>query len=184
MTDYTEKPEESNKEDLAASAEDALPIYSELIVEPVELPAEVEVVVDEAEILVVDDAPVPAPAPPARKKHADPIKVEIEDAENSLPTPSGPAVVGLGETDIVKVSSIVYRNEAARKSLSVHHLQRRLGELGYEDARKDKDGYFGPLTRRAVALFQEQNKLEPNGEVSLVTLKKLFKDDPNVDVQP
>ena len=179
MTDYTEKPEESI-EAAPGLVEDI--VVAGVETEPVEIVAE-DIVIPEEPVVIIE-SPVPAPATPAVKKHADPVKVELEDIENSLPKPAGPAVVGTGERDVVKVSSIVYKNEIARKSLSVHHLQRRLLELGYADAGKDKDGYYGALTRRALVMFQQQNKLDPDGVASLVTLKTLFKDDPNVDVQP
>lgn len=154
MSDYTENPEKSS---------DAETLPEE--VEVVEVVVEPEVVVE-------------------KKKHADPVAVSSEDIENSLPTPAGPAVVGLGEKDAVKVSSIIFKNEYARKSLSVHHLQRRLSEVGFVDAAKDKDGYFGDYTRRALRLFQQSAGLDPDGEVSLATLNKLFDGDPNVIVEP
>lgn len=164
MTDYTENPEESLE---PAATEEVAPLA-----EAVELPAPVEEVV-----------PLEEPAPKL-KKHADPVPVTLDDINSSLPTPAGPAVVSNAERDIVKASAIVYKNEVARKSLSVHHLQRRLVELGFQDASKDKDGYFGLLTRRALVLFQEKNGLDPDGVASIGTLTKLFKDDPNVEIQP
>lgn len=186
MTDYTEKPEISL--DAPAAEEDALaePIFAAVDDEPVDVSEEI-VIAEDPVIEVIEqavEAPVPADPKPAKKKHADPVPVTIEDIENLLPTPAGPAVVGNGERDVVKVSSIIYKNEVARKSLSVHHLQRRLFELGYDDAGKDKDGYFGPLTRRALVIFQEKNGLDPNGVPSIATLEKLFAGDPNVEIQP
>lgn len=186
MTDYTEKPEKSLE--APAVGEDALAeVIFAAVEEPAIVPAEDIVIAEDPIVEVIEqvvEAPIPATPKPAKKKHADPIAVTIEDIENSLPTPAGPAVVGNGERDVVKVSSIIYKNEVARKSLSVHHLQRRLLELGYEDAGKDKDGYYGPLTRRALVIFQEKNGLDPDGVPSMTTLTKLFAGDPNVEIQP
>lgn len=178
MSDYTENPEKSLD---AAAAEEEV-IFAAVESEPVAVVEEI-VLADEP-VVVIEEAPIPAPPAPVKKKHADPVKVELADIENSLPKPAGPAVVSNGEKDVVKVSAIVFQNNLSRKSLSVHHLQRRLGELGYADALRDKDGYFGVLTRRALMLFQEQNNLDSDGVASMATLKKLFTDDPNVDLQP
>lgn len=184
MTDYTDNSEKSFEletpaaevevaevvtAEVAAEVEVEAEALAEPIVEPVDAPSE-EVVV--------------AAPTPTKKKHADPVKVDSEDLGKELPAPAGPAVVGNGEKDVVKASSIIYKNEVARKSLSVHHLQRRLGELGYSDATRDKDGYFGPLTRRALVMFQQANNLDPNGVASVITLEKLFTGDPNVEVKP
>jgi hypothetical protein len=178
MSNYTENPEES----LDAPVEVEEVIFAG--VEEEIVPAAEEIVLVEEPVAVVEEAPIPAPPAPVKKKHADPVKVELADIENSLPTPAGPAVVSNSEKDTVTASSIIFQNNLSRKSLSVHHLQRRLGELGYADALRDKDGYFGVLTRRALMLFQQQNNLDPDGVASLVTLKKLFTDDPNVDLLP
>lgn len=140
----------------------------------------------EAVVEVVEEAPKPAPAPakpePVKAKYAAPVAVTIEDIENSKPTPAGPAVVSNKDVDDVFLSKIIYKNLYARKSLSVHHLQRRLNELGYVDAVKDKDGYYGDHTKSAVAKFQTENKLEGEGMVNARTLLILFTGDPNVTV--
>lgn len=130
---------------------------------------------------VVENIPAPKPAPP--KKYADPVKVDDLSLAASLPSPAGPAVVSTNSQDVVRVSAIVYRNDLARKSLSVHHLQRRLVELGFTDAGRDKDGYFADHTRSALAAFQNSVGFDPDGEVSLAVLTKLFDGDPNVVVE-
>ena len=117
-----------------------------------------------------------------KKKVAEPVAVDIEAVRNSLPKPAGDAVVGNGVVDTVKVSSIVYKNLYAKKSLSVHHLQRRLGELGYAEALSEKDGWFGDKTKLALAKFQQDNRVGAKGVPDLATLKKLFAGDPNVEV--
>lgn len=70
----------------------------------------------------------------------------------------------------------------ARKSLTVHHLQRRLTELGYGEASSDKDGWYGDLTMEAVKAFQGDNRLEATGVMDADTLRRIFKGDPNVKV--
>jgi hypothetical protein len=117
-----------------------------------------------------------------KKKIADPVAVDIEAVRESLPKPAGDAVVGNGVVDTVKLSAIVYKNLYAKKSLSVHHLQRRLGELGYAEALSDKDGWFGDRTKLALARFQSSKKVGADGVPDLATLKKLFAGDPNVEV--
>ena len=134
----------------------------------------------------VAQTPKPAPAKPAtskpEQKYATPVAVTLDDIENLRPVPAGPAVVSNKEVDDVHLSRIIYKNLYSRKSLSVHHLQRRLDELGYTEALEDKDGYYGDKTKSAIANFQNENKLEGNGTVDAKTLTLLFTGDPNVNV--
>jgi peptidoglycan hydrolase-like protein with peptidoglycan-binding domain len=116
------------------------------------------------------------------KKYADPTPVNINRVRDALPAPAGPAVVSNGVTDEVKLSACVYRNQYARKSLTVHHLQRRLGELGYAVALSDRDGWYGDPTRIAVLNFQEKNGIEGDGIVDAATFSAIFAGDPNVTV--
>lgn len=117
-----------------------------------------------------------------KKKVAQPVAVDIESIRDSLPQPAGDAVVGNGVVDTVKLSSIVYKNLYAKKSLSVHHLQRRLNEFGYSEAYQDRDGWFGDKTKKALAKFQLNNKVGADGVPDLKTLNKLFAGDPNVEI--
>jgi hypothetical protein len=128
----------------------------------------------------------------------EPIVVEVEDAEEpAAPEPEPepkprdipaakaaptPHVVGSGEYDDVFLNRCVYKNVYARKSLTVHHLQRRLGELGYGDATADRDGWYGDLTKESVKQFQGDNKLEDTGIVDATTFERVFAGDPNVRV--
>jgi hypothetical protein len=136
----------------------------------------------------INDETPPAMATPitstksVAKKIAQPVAVNIEAVRDSLPQPAGEAVVGNGVVDTVSVSSIVYKNLYAKKSLSVHHLQRRLNELNYTEAYEDRDGWFGDKTKSALARFQADNKVGANGVPDLDTLKKLFAGDPNVEI--
>lgn len=147
-----------------------------------------EVVESVVEVVVEDVVEEPTPKPaelvakPKRSKIAEPVAVDLEKVRAELPQPLGEHVVSNGIVDEVSISKIVYRNVHARKSLSVHHLQRRLNELGYEDAFKDQDGWFGDNTRTALVKFQEQNKLDASGTVSRSVLELLFKGDSNVIV--
>lgn len=135
------------------------------------------------DIEVVEVVEVEKPEPKfENKKIADPVAVDIEAVRDSLPKPAGDAVVGNGVVDTVKLSTVVYKNLYAKKSLSVHHLQRRLSELGYSEAFQDKDGWFGNKTKLALAKFQQDNKVGADGNPDLETLKKLFAGDPNVEV--
>ena len=124
----------------------------------------------------VSDAPeadtAPAPHEPPRSQPT---------TSKRKPSPRGQAVSG-SDTDEVRLSLIVFKNPAARKSLSVHHLQRRLAELGYRDAGTDKDGWYGDLTLKAVAEYQRDNGLAGDGAVNMPTLEHLFADDSNVTV--
>lgn len=98
-----------------------------------------------------------------------------------VPSPTGQAVGG-GDVDTVYLSKCVFKNSAARKSLSVHHVQRRLSELGYRDAYTDKDGWYGDLTKAAVLAYQRDCGIAGDGIIDADTLNSLFEDDPNVDV--
>jgi len=113
--------------------------------------------------------PEPAPAPKAK------AKVRVEDTEAAH-------VVGLGDKDEVLLAQCVYKNMYARKSLTVHHLQRRLAELGYGDASADLDGWYGDLTKESVRQYQGDNNLEATGVMDAETFKRIFKGDPNVMV--
>ena len=64
----------------------------------------------------------------------------------------------------------------------MHHLQRRLVELGYKDAEGDKDGWYGELTAMAVKDYQKDCGLEPTGMIDADTFTKVFANDPNVEV--
>ena len=115
-------------------------------------------------------------------KYAAPVAVTREDIENYLPTPAGPAVVGSGEVDDVILSSCVYKNDANRRSLTVYHVQRRLIELELLKDGLVKAGYYGDLTKQAVAVFQANNGIPGDGLMDAVTFAALFEGDPSVRV--
>lgn len=126
-----------------------------------------DVVVEEVEEEVVVAAPV----------------VEVVEQKSSSAPKSAYAVVSGKDKDDVRLSSIVFENIKAKKSLSVHHLQRRLNEWGYASAYLDRDGWYGTLTRDAVYAFQKDHGLTV-GTLDLATLNAIFEGDNNVRVLP
>ena len=139
-----------------------------------------EPVVEAAPAAVVEETPAPAPAPAPEHK---PEPAPAQQKTGKTRTPSRPgAVVGLTDKDPVSLAACVIKNKFNRKSLSVHHVQRRLEELGYRDAGTDKDGWYGDLTVMAVKEFQSDEGLDATGAVDMRTLEALFHDDPNVTV--
>lgn len=91
-------------------------------------------------------------------------------------------VVSGGETDAVFLKQCVFENKYARKSLTIHHVQRRLTELGYPDAAADRDGWYGQLTKSAVEQYQQAHQLVPTGIIDEKTFVSIFAGDPNVTV--
>lgn len=92
-------------------------------------------------------------------------------------------VVSGNATDDVFLESCVFKNQYARKSLTVHHVQRRLAELGFKDADSDKDGWYGDLTRLSVEQFQKAKGIEGDGLMNAATFSALFAGDSNVTVR-
>jgi len=139
-------------------------------VQPEEAQSVEEIIIEaEVEAPVVEDAIVEAPV------------VDIPAVAVETPVPSAPkAAVSGADTDEVYLANCVYKNKAARKSLTVHHLQRRLVELGYNEAMTDKDGWLGDETKTAIEKFQKLEGLEPNGTVDEATFLAIFKGDMNV----
>lgn len=132
----------------------------------------------EPAVVVEEPSPTPEPEPepePAPAPKAKPAPVVVEEA-------AATHVVGSGDKDEVYLKQCVYKNMYARKSLTVHHLQRRLAELGYSDAAADRDGWYGDLTKESVKAFQGDNKLEATGVMDADTFKRIFAGDPNVKV--
>ena len=126
------------------------------------------------EPVVVAEEPVAVIEEPAVNKKA---------ARNATPTPSPVRhVVSGGDTDDVYLDKCVFKNTFARKSLTIHHVQRRLVELGYRDAGSDKDGWYGDLTQMSIAAFQKDRSLAGEGCMNSETLVALFDGDQNVTV--
>lgn len=128
---------------------------------------EVEVT-DIPESDAVETVEAPAPEPEKKEKVVAPT------------TPN--AVVGKEATDVVYMSKCVFKNSTARKSLTVHHLQRRLAELGYKNAAADKDGWYGDLTLMDVAAYQTSRGFNGEGMMNAETFAAIFEGDHNVTV--
>jgi peptidoglycan hydrolase-like protein with peptidoglycan-binding domain len=120
------------------------------------------------------------------KQYKQPVAVTPEELKAAIeaeyPTPAGPAVVSNNAVDDVKLSSCVFKNVHNRKSLTVHHLQRRLAELGYDLALQDADGYYADWTKVAVMSYQMDHGFTATGMVDAATLEKIFTNDPNVRI--
>jgi hypothetical protein len=146
-------------------------------------------VVDEAPAVIIDIPAAPAPEP-VEVEEPKPVVVEEPKPEpvpevKPIPVVTKPAekhVVGTGDTDDVYLAKCVYKNIYERKSLTIHHLQRRLEELGYKDVVGDKDGWLGELTMMSVEKFQKDKGLAATGKVDADTFRKIFEGDTNVNV--
>jgi hypothetical protein len=148
-------------------------------------------VVDDSPTVVIDIPAAPAPEPveveepkPVAVEEPEPEPVVVPEVE-PIPVVAKPAekhVVGTGDTDDVYLAKCVYKNIYERKSLTIHHLQRRLEELGYKDVVGDKDGWLGELTMISVEKFQKDKGLAATGKVDAETFKKIFEGDTNVNV--
>lgn len=107
--------------------------------------------------------------------------VEKKAKRDAAPSPVRHVVSG-NDTDDVYLGKCVYKNTFARKSLTVHHVQRRLVELGYRDAGSDKDGWYGDLTQMSIAAFQKDRSFAGEGCMNSETFVALFDGDQNVTV--
>jgi peptidoglycan hydrolase-like protein with peptidoglycan-binding domain len=123
-----------------------------------------------------------APLPPKRYKEA--IPVDMNKYIESLPKPATPSVVSGKEVDDVSLSALVYKNQLSKKSLSVHHLQRRLNELGYTTAFLDKDGWLGDGTKIAIEQFRKDRDLLGTDLIDAETLQALFSEDIGINLIP
>lgn len=87
------------------------------------------------------------------------------------------AVVGKGDRDRVLASA---RNGSG-KSLSVHHIQRRLVEWGHgRDVYRDRDGFWREGTSAAFSAFAKSQGLSDAEHVEI--LRALFENDGNVEI--
>jgi peptidoglycan hydrolase-like protein with peptidoglycan-binding domain len=118
------------------------------------------------------------PTPP--KKEAEPAPVSAPP--KSLAPRTAYAVVSGKNQDDVHLSKAVYKNTARKRSLTVHHIQRRLTEWGHYDAFLDKDGFYGDSTKKSVIEFQDRMGIIATGLMDIETMTKLFENDTNVVV--
>ena len=151
----------------------------EINIEPtddIEVDAPVEVVEEEVLAPVVEpeqvivEEPTPEPTP-------EPVVVEQLKASHQV----SHAVSGEDVDDVI-LANCIYKNVYARKSLTVHHLQRRLIELGYKDADADKDGWLGDETVASIKDFQADKGMDVTGSVDADTFTKIFEGDVHVNV--
>lgn len=149
----------------------------------IEVPAEVEevVVVSEPENEIVDiDKLEKIDGIPVFPENPNPLTAPVT-VSVTAPT-TAYAVVGGGVIDPVHLSKCVYKSITHKRSLTVHHLQRRLNEWGYVDAYLDKDGYFGDLTLKAVNQFRKDRGLGSDLAMDADTFSAIFEGDTNVSV--
>ena len=148
-------------------------------------------VVDDTPAVIIDIPEAPAPEPveveepkPVAVEEPEPEPVVVPEVVPTLvvDTPTEKHVIGTGDTDDVYLAKCVYKNIYERKSLTIHHLQRRLEELGYNDVVGDKDGWLGELTKIAIEKFQKDKGLAATGKVDAETFRKIFEGDSNVNV--
>lgn len=160
------------------SEDNILPIEPEPAVIPIEP--------EPAPILAVEPEPAPViepePTPQPQPEPQPAVAVEPVPTPKPKPKASSRAVVSGGDKDDVFLANCVYKNVYARKSLTVHHVQRRLVDLGYKEAYADKDGWLGDLTKLAITNFQKDSGLNATGKMDAVTFTKLFDGDDNVNV--
>jgi len=148
-------------------------------------------VVDDSPTVVIDIPAAPAPEPveveepkPVAVEEPEPEPVVVPEVVPTLvvDTPKEKHVIGNGDADDVYLAKCVYKNIYERKSLTIHHLQRRLEELGYKDVIGDRDGWLGDLTMISVEKFQQDKGLAATGKVDADTFRKIFEGDTNVNV--
>jgi hypothetical protein len=145
----------------------------EINIEPtgdIEVDAPVEVVEEEVLAPVVEPEQVIAEEPTP-----EPEPVVVQQPQVSQ------AVSGEDVDDVI-LANCIYKNVYARKSLTVHHLQRRLIELGYKDADADKDGWLGDETVASIKDFQADKGMDVTGSVDADTFTKIFEGDVHVNV--
>ena len=120
----------------------------------------------------------PTPAPVQPEPTPEPVIVEIPQ-----PQPVVVEAAVTGSSDEVHLSKCVYENKFERKSLTIHHLQRRLEELGYKDVVGDRDGWLGELTMLSVNQFQKDRGLDVTDKsIDANTFTMIFSGDTNVNV--
>jgi hypothetical protein len=146
-------------EDIAVTEDEAVEIVEEEIQAPD---------VEPEQVIVEEPMPEPMPEP------------EVVTQPQAIYQASQ-AVSG-DDVDDVMLANCVYKNVYARKSLTVHHLQRRLIELGYKDADADKDGWLGDETVASIKEFQADKGMDVTGSVDADTFTKIFEGDVHVRV--
>lgn len=115
-------------------------------------------------------------APAEAKPRGAKLEKAAAPAKRTAPK-SARHIVSGGVVDQVRVSRL---GPGTNKSLSVHHVQRRLTEWGYADVYRDRDAFWREGTTDALDAFKRDEKLE-DFELRDV-LARLFENDANVEV--
>jgi hypothetical protein len=145
-------------------------------IEEVAAPEEVAVTVEVEEPIAIVEEPTPAPVEPEPMPEPAPV-------EEPQPQPAAANAAVTGSSDDVYLSKCVYENKYERKSLTIHHIQRRLEELGYKDVVGDRDGWLGELTMMSVNQFQQDKGLDVTDKtIDEATFTTIFAGDPNVNI--
>jgi hypothetical protein len=145
-------------------------------IEEVAAPEEVAVAVEVEEPIAIVEEPTPAPVEPEPMPAPTPV-------EEPQPQPAAANAAVTGSSDDVYLSKCVYENKFERKSLTIHHIQRRLEELGYKDVVGDRDGWLGELTMMSVNQFQQDKGLDVTDKtIDEATFTAIFAGDPNVNI--
>ncbi len=113
---------------------------------------------------------------PAKVEESASAAVDAPDVPQSSAPKSGYAVVGKGVQDPV-VASI---GAGSNKSLTVHHIQRRLVERGFGEVYRDRDGFWREGTTDALNAFKESQGLQDAEHIDV--LRALFENDDNVEI--
>lgn len=143
-----------------------------------EAPVDVDIEVEEiAEVEEVIDVPVEV----EEVAEVEAVVAVEKSTSKSVPETTY-AVVSGGAVDPVRLSKCVYKNMRSKRSLTVHHLQRRLKEWGFHEAYLDKDGFFGDHTLEAVNEFRSARGIESSLPMDAQTFSAIFEGDTNVTV--
>lgn len=117
--------------------------------------------------------------PEVEAKPAQDAKLESKTKRAKPGAPKSPyAVVTRGVTDAVKVSV----GFGSNKSLSTHHVQRRLAERGYGEVYRDRDGFWRDGTQDALDAFATDAGFT-EGTPKRDVLASLFENDGNIHLE-
>lgn len=133
---------------------------------------------------MTDNTEEDSTAPAEESKHVPAAPKGTRKAEPKPKDPSAPGAVVSphSDTDPVRHAQAIYESKHSRKSLTVHHLQRRLTDLGYAEAAADRDGWYSAYTALAVTNWQKDKGYEETGLITRDQFAEVFDGDVNVEV--
>jgi hypothetical protein len=117
----------------------------------------------------LEEAPKPEAAP------AEPVKAK-RVAKPEAPKSPNARIMGRGP-DPVRVSTGL----GSGKSLTTHHIQRRLIERGFPSVYEDRDGFWREGTQSALNAFADVQGLSEASHRQI--LESLFENDDNVELK-